>query len=254
MSFVVGMTAGAVALAFIQYFLINRLRQVNDRNGAICAEQSQPTLPGTGLMLMALYALTSQGHMIVDRAFAASLPPGSVAALNYANAILAVPGSVLVYAAGVLIMPHLAAMHATQQHGRARVLLRKALLGTSLALAPVVILLVMYADVTVGTLLQRGQFDRSATETTAVALSWLAPMVLLSCVATMLTRDLMASRQWKVIMLIGICTLGLKVLLNYLLVDTLQLRGLAIATVATSIFGCLVRIWVWARVRPYPIT
>jgi putative peptidoglycan lipid II flippase len=239
-SFVLGLTAGAAVVLLIQGIMARDLfARVLSFAGRATSET--PRLPLEGLGLMGLAALSSQAHVLIDRIFASNLHEGSVSALHYASTVLAVPGTVAIYAIGTVLLPELGRLHAEGHYRRALEVLRRTLNAVLWCGLPMVIVTIWFALDVVRLLFQRGTFSEANAIYTASILAWMSPMLLLSALATVLTRQMMATSLWRAIAWLSIATLVLKVSLNALLVAPLGAQGLALSSVLTSTCSVAIR-------------
>jgi peptidoglycan biosynthesis protein MviN/MurJ (putative lipid II flippase) len=87
--------------------------------------------------------------------------------------------------------------------------------------------------------LERGAFDRQATQDTAGALAFYAPSVVLISFNMLLKILLFLRRRTGPILLLGLAELSFNVALNAALVGSMGIRGLALATSVTTLLVTL---------------
>ncbi len=192
-----------------------------------------------GLMLVNSAAM--QMTTLIDRAFASTLPEGSVAALNYATAIVAVPQTVFTSALATALFPVLSVMVARGEGAAAFKLVSNWTLWiVALGLLPV-LLLIVYRVEAVAFLFQRGQFDVADVALTAAALSLLPSMIIVQGVSVILVRLFLAQAKLWLVVGAAVATLALKIVLNMALIGPLGLRGLVLATVISGSIMAAVR-------------
>lgn len=195
--------------------------------------------------IMVLNSFAHQANLIIDRVFASSLPEGSIAALNYANAILMVPQSIVSAALATALFPVLSEMIA---RGGWRDAFRTTLRWTGvvlvLSMIPVGALIVWRQEL-IALIFQRGAFGREATDMTATAITVLSFTLLTLSANALIMRLLLAQQQLRLILTTTILALVAKVIANVALVPGYGLQGvaaasviaLAVATVARYIGG-----------------
>lgn len=118
---------------------------------------------------IACYTLTRQAQVFVERFFGASLPPGTISHLNYAQKVAQLPVT-LTLVVVLVTFPILARSLAggRTEEARRRVEADLRLVGTLVLLATAY--LVAFAPVIVQVLFQRGEFDAADTAATASVL------------------------------------------------------------------------------------
>ena len=241
---VYGFVGGALLSFAWQWLAANRV-EVNLLAPAR-GRQDRVALPFGSAGLMLANSAAVQVTTLVDRAFASMLPEGSVAALNYATAIVAVPQTVFTSALATALFPVLSLMVARGE-GRAAFQLANGWIIWIVAggVLPVLVLISYRVEV-VALLFQRGQFDAQAVAITASALSLLPIMIVVQAVSVILVRLFMAQAKLWLVVGAALATLGLKIALNIALIGPLGLRGLVLATVISgSIMAALRYLLAW---------
>jgi len=198
-------------------------------------------LPLLGGGVMVLNSLAQQANLIIDRAFASQLPDGSIAALNYANAVTAVPQNIVTAAIATALFPVLAE---TVARGAWRTAFRTTLRWAGAAMVVVslpVAVLATWSEEIVALLFERGAFTHRATEMTATAVFVLSFMLLVQGANAIVLRLLLAQQQLRLILLTTITAVGLKIFFNFLLVADYGLAGVAFSMVASAGIVCVVR-------------
>jgi putative peptidoglycan lipid II flippase len=203
--------------------------------------REMPTLPHFGVSIMTLNAIAEQSVHVIDRAFATMLPEGSVAALNYADAIIGAPTTVISSALATTVFPVLASLIARGDWSDALDITRRWVFFLAIVgLMPVVGIMTFSQEI-VSILFERGQFNAAAVSMTATALTYYASIIILSAISTILIRLLLSQRRWRVIAWISLTALLLKLLLNLVFVPYLGIQGITLATVLAATIGVLLR-------------
>lgn len=191
--------------------------------------------------IMVLNSFAQQANLIIDRAFASSLPDGSIAALNYANAVTAVPQNILSAAIATALFPVLAETIARGAWRKAfRTTIRWAGVCIFIVSLPVAVLALWRQEIT-ALLFQRGAFTARATEMTSTAVYVLSFQLLVQGASALVLRLLLAQQQLRLILVTTIAAVALKILFNFLLVHRYGLGGVCFSMVASAAMVCVFR-------------
>jgi putative peptidoglycan lipid II flippase len=190
-----------------------------------------PLLGRLGALLLPLLVLSAAAtvNVAVERALAARLPEGSLAALTYAYRLLHFPLALFVVNATAMLLPSLAD-HAARGDGAAV----EALTGRALRLAlvfavPLGALALALAEPLTRVLLERGAFTAASTSVTATALAWYAPSVVAMAVVQVLFRTYQALHAlWTLAWTVG-AGIAVNLALMLGLTPLLGVRGLPLA-------------------------
>lgn len=140
--------------------------------------------------LLLLGGLVYHMNTVVVRLFASTLPEGSVAALHYAQYLSWAVVSVVAFAVTTVEFPRLSALAAAGDYRSFRDAFRAGLRKAMLLILPFSIGLILFSDVVVGALFERGSFTAQARVMTAqslvafaaglvpLALTWYTPRAL----------------------------------------------------------------------------
>jgi putative peptidoglycan lipid II flippase len=198
----------------------------------------RPLLPGTRevgrLLIPALFwMLLDQLKFLVDQAFASTLADGQLSALNYAFRITQFVITVSAGAYVTALFPRLSEMTAAREDvaGAATAAARRVLIASVYFMC----VLVALSEPIVRFLLERGAFTGASTAWTAGALAWFAPTVATISVNMLLKTLIFLARQARVIVIVGVSELLLNLVLDAALVRSMGVRGLALATSATTL-------------------
>jgi len=191
--------------------------------------------------IMVLNSFAQQANLIIDRAFASSLPDGSIAALNYANAVTAVPQNILSAAIATALFPVLAETIARGAWRQAfRTTIRWAGVCIVVVSLPVAVLALWRHEIT-ALLFQRGAFTARATEMTSTAVYVLSFLLLVQGANALVLRLLLAQQQLRLILVTTITSVALKIIFNVLLVSKYGLGGVCFSVVAAGAVVCVLR-------------
>lgn len=185
---------------------------------------------GTLLVPLAIVSAAAAVNVAVERALAARLPEGSLAALTYAYRLMHFPLALFVANATAMLLPRLAA-HAVREEGGAADALTVRVLRVTLVFAvPLAVLAMALAEPITAVLLERGAFTPASTATTATAIVWYAPAVVGLALSQVLVRVYQARRiLWRLAAAVG-GGIAVNIVLMGGLTAWLGFRGLALAS------------------------
>jgi len=183
----------------------------------------------------------SQVNVLVDRVMASPLPPGSIAALNFADSIIGFFNS-FGMAFAIVAFPTLNELAAGRNYPSMVEMLSVVFRLSAFLLVPVAILLIVMPQPIVATFYQRGSFDAGATKATAQALTFFALGLPWALSSSLLFRTFYALSDAITPLKAGLAMILLKVLLNWLLRGPLGHGGIALSTslvYASSVLGLM---------------
>jgi len=189
---------------------------------------------------MVLNSFAQQANMIIDRAFASQLPDGSIAALNYANAVASIPQNIVSAAVATALFPILAETIARGAWRKAfRTTVGWAVAVVCLVSVPVAVLAI-WREPLVALVFERGAFGHEATRMTATALYVLSFMLLVTSANALVMRLLLAQQQLRLVLVTTVLAVGLKILFNFLFISY-GIAGVCWSMVASGSVACLAR-------------
>jgi putative peptidoglycan lipid II flippase len=168
--------------------------------------------------------------VLVDQAMAASLGPGSVSALNYANKILSLVLAIGLASLSTAILPAFSQQTAGSDWSSMRAVLSTYRRGMLLVASVLTVLLVAFSRPIVGLILQGGAF--SAEDADLVARVQMLLVVQLPFYATgiLYVNAIQALKRNQVLMWGTLISVSLNATLNYLFMKVLGLPGIALST------------------------
>lgn len=216
------------------YGIDQKLRQV--------AGQYLPMISGSILM---------GSTTVVDQTMAAMLGPGSVAALNYGNKLIAFPISLATTGLGTAVIPYFSSMVAYKDWAGVRHTLKRYSILIFITTIPFAIGLAIGSEHVVRMLYQRGSFTVENTHLVAQIQSMLA-MQIPFYIAGILVVRLISSMLANYILMIGnILSVVLNVMLNYLFMKKIGVAGIALSTSCVLIVSCLFLYLSWWRLSRF---
>jgi putative peptidoglycan lipid II flippase len=176
-----------------------------------------------GEMLVAL-------NLVVDKGFAAWLPSGAVATLEYADRARVIPQTLL---ESTLLMVSFATWSRLRAEGamdEARRSMGQSMLWTAAIAAPCLAGMYIGRSVIVSLLYERGAFGPEDVQATATVLGWYVPGILPNLIGILAVRAHVVERNLRLVLVLGAVSLSVNCLLNALLIGPMGLSGLALAT------------------------
>mgnify|MGYP003881588271 FL=1 len=169
-------------------------------------------------------------NLIVDKAFAAHLPPGSVATLEYADRARVIPQTLLESTLLMVAYASWANLRASGRVTEARHAIDQALRWTLTLAAPCIAGMFIGRVALTRLLYERGAFLVEDTIHTASVLGWYLPGVLPTLLGILAVRAHVLERNLTLVFWLGALSVAGNALLNSLWMGPLGLGGLALAT------------------------
>jgi putative peptidoglycan lipid II flippase len=189
------------------------------------------------LLPLVLLSAAAAANVAVERALAARLPAGSLAALTYAYRLLHFPLMLFVVNATAMLLPALAGHAARGEDAAVAALGRRALRVAIVFAVPLAALAMALAEPLTRVLLERGAFTAASTEATATAIAWYAPGVVATALVQVLFRAYQALHAlWPLAVTAG-ATILVNLAMMPALTAVLGFRGLALAASLAGFVG-----------------
>ncbi|WP_348261424.1 lipid II flippase MurJ [Telmatobacter sp. DSM 110680] len=193
-----------------------------------------------------LSGLVASGGLLVDQSMAAMLPAGSVSALVYAGRFVGVALTLLGGAASSAAAPLFSEMVVRNDWSGCRRSLRIWATASAVVTSLVAGALILAAHLLVRLTLQHGAFGAQDTSAVSRVLIMYALQIPFFVSSRVFYRFLLAMRRADLVFYCGLLNLVLDVALNLLLMRSMGVAGIALATslwtVSTFVFLCY---WSW---------
>ena len=232
-----GMHVGALLFALGLAALLYRIGALDREPFTRRAGDGGVSLGRLGALAVPVVLLSAAAavNVAVERALAARLPEGSLAALTYGYRLLHFPLALFVVNATAMLLPRLADHAVRGDRGAVEALTSRALRITIVFAVPVAALALALAEPLTQVLLERGAFTAVSTSMTATAIAWYAPSVVAMAVAQILFRTYQALHAlWALAGTVG-AGIAVNLALMPLLTTALGLRGLALASSVSGV-------------------
>jgi putative peptidoglycan lipid II flippase len=176
---------------------------------------------------------------IVDKGMAAALAPGSVAALNYGNKIIAAVITLATTAIGTAVLPYFARMVAERDWKNIRRTLKFYLSIIFVSGIPAAILIYTFSDSIVNIIFQRGSFTAEDTAIVSPVQAYFAFQIPFYVAGVVVVRLISSLRANHILMWGAAINLAVNIGLNILFIHFLGLKGIALSTSFVYLFSFL---------------
>lgn len=179
-------------------------------------------------------------NQLVSNSLASTLKEGSVSALNYSKRLNGVTTGIFVTSILTVLFPMLSREANNEDpKGLKRIIIRG--INTIILVAiPASVGMMVLATPIVKLVFQRGKFDEVATFMTAGVLLFSSIGIAFMAINQYLYRVFYSLKDTKTTLVIGAFTVGITVVFNFILIQFLEYRGIALATsianILTTIF------------------
>lgn len=211
------------------YGFDSHLRQVSS--------QYIPTIAGSFLMC---------STALVDQSMAAMLSPGSVAALNYGNRVIALPITLATTALSAAVIPYFSKMVAHQDWKSIEHTLRHYLKIIFIGAVPLTLLFIVFSYQITQLLFQRGSFTVNDTYSVAQIQFYFAFQIPFYIANILIIRLISTMRLNHIFLRADSLSFTLNIVLNYLFMQWMGISGIALSTSFVYLF-CFFYIFISAR-------
>lgn len=191
---------------------------------------------GFSMLSIILIEAISQLYILFDRYFYNQVNSGGIAALNYAQTLFAFPIGILSFALATAIFPRLSKAVKEKANGSIKSLFREAILVILFLFTPITFIFIFFPGEVVSLIYERGNFNAGSTLYTASALKYFSYSLIFYAAYAVINKIFYSTGLIKTLLIITVTGSLLKILLNYLLVESMQHNGLALGTTISFLF------------------
>jgi putative peptidoglycan lipid II flippase len=181
-----------------------------------------------GPMLAGAFLMSST--LLVDQAMAAMLGPGSVSTLNFGSKVVSFLLAVAATGLGTAVLPHFSRMVAQSDWLGVRHTLRTYVRLILLTTVPLTLLCIYLSEWLVQVIFERGAFTMADTQVVSQVQAFLLLQIPLYLVGILIVRLVSALKANWVLMWGCVINFVVNVVLNYVLMQWLQVAGIALST------------------------
>lgn len=177
--------------------------------------------------------LIANANQLVDQAMATLLPAGSVSTLRYAFRIYTLPIQVVIMTVSSAIFPFISEEVAAGRRDSLQNIFKYALIFLGFITIPLTCLMALFSQDIVVVLLKRGAFDLQAAQQTAQTLVYYSLGLFFYAYTFINGTFFIALKNAKVLLYMGMVSIVLNVLFNFLFMHILGVQGIALSTTTT---------------------
>ncbi len=181
-----------------------------------------------------LNSVVGQVNLFVNRFFASGTGDASVTYLNNSSLIISIPNAIYATTLAAIIFTLMSEQ--TSDMAKFRDTVFRGMEISLVTLLPVAVGLLVVGDAVVAFIYERGMFTALDTANTHLALLLYLPIIVFQGMQLILSRSMYARGKTAVVFRISVTTIGVNILLNWLLVDKYGYPALAIAASSVSIY------------------
>ncbi|MEP0786288.1 murein biosynthesis integral membrane protein MurJ [Coleofasciculus sp. FACHB-129] len=167
---------------------------------------------------------------LVDQSMAAMLSPGSVAALNYGNKVIAFPIGLMATGLGTAVIPYFSKMVACKDWTGVRYTLQRFLFFIFMVTVPLTGFLFLFSEPIIQVLFQRGSFTPEATRLVAQIQAFYALQIPFYISGILVVRLISSIQLNQILMWASGFNLIINISFNYLLTKYMGVSGIALST------------------------
>jgi len=234
-SLAIGVVTGGILQLLIQ---IPSLNKKGFKYELILSLKNEGIIRIFQLLLPAvLGSITLQVSIIITRIFASTLPAGSISGLQYAMRLIQFPLGLFPIALSTVIFPKLSSLVAKGNEGEVKRMINIGIKLVFFLLIPSSVGMIMLRKQLISILFQHGAFSYQDTLITSGALFYYSLGLFAMGGVMILSRAFYSLQDVTTPFKISLATLGLNVILNFILIGPLKHMGLALATSLSMIFN-----------------
>lgn len=173
----------------------------------------------------------------IDQVMAAMLSPGSVAALNYGNRLIASPISLMSIALGTAVIPYFSKMVTSGDYPGVSHTLKRYLLMIFSITVPLAILLFVFSQPIVEILFERGSFTSKDTIIVSEIQAFYALQIPFYIANILVVKLISSLQQNHLLMRVSGFNLIVNIVGNFIFMEWLGIKGIALSTSCVYLFS-----------------
>lgn len=183
-----------------------------------------------------LIEIIGQLYVLSDRYFLSEVDQGGIAAINYATTIFLLPISIITISISTAILPKFSELASLKLDSELKEKLNTALTNTSLIFIPITLIFIFFGREIIKILFERGNFDFYSTQMTFEVLFYLSLSLVFYSLYGILNKLFYVYEMVRILFFVTIAGMIIKLILNFILVNSLKQNGLVISTSLSYIF------------------
>lgn len=177
-----------------------------------------------------LIEVVGQLYVLSDRYFLAKVDEGGIAAINYATTIFLLPISIFTLSITTAVMPKFSQLAVTNSKSELKEKVTSALINISLTFIPITLIFIFWGKEVIRIFYERGNFTINSTNVTYEVLFYLSFSLVFYSLYGILNKLFYVYEEVKTLFIITVLGITIKIIFNFILVETLKQNGLAIST------------------------
>lgn len=186
-------------------------------------------------------------NILVDTSLASNLSEGKLSALSYAFVIYTAIASTTIFGVSTVLFPRLAKKASMSDMTAFKAQITSTIKVLCFILLPLTVGLITLRSPIVRLAFQRGAFDEQGVSLTSIALTYYAIGMIGFGMQEILNKSFFALKDTKTPTKFGIISVAINIILNLILVRTMDLAGLALATSIAAISNGMFLYWALGR-------
>lgn len=171
-----------------------------------------------------------QTNIIVDTILASGLQEGSVSALNYSNRLISFASGIFVMAIMSIMYPMFSKYIINGEQAKLNQSIQTSIRLLLLVMFPITAIVFVYNHEIVSIVFQRGKFDESATQVTSSVFLFYSIGIIFLGLRELFNKVFYAQKNTKIPLLISFIAVSTNILLSIILVKSMGVEGLALAS------------------------
>jgi putative peptidoglycan lipid II flippase len=189
-------------------------------------------------------------NLIADALMASFLPIGSITALAYGNRLMQLPLGIFAISAGTAVLPMYSRMVSRKEYSELNSGMRFTALSLAYIMLPVTTLILVLAPDFVTILFAHGAFDETAVRMSSQALIFYSLGLLFYSMNQVLTPLFYANGDTRTPVKLAAVIVVLNISLNFILMQFMAHRGLALSTSITALVNYLALLYLIRKKLP----
>ncbi len=189
-------------------------------------------------------------NLIADSLMASFLPIGSITALGFGNRLMQLPLGIFAISAGTAVLPMYSRHVTNKEFGELSEGMRFTALSLAYIMLPISVLIITLGYDFVSILFQSGAFDTRAATMTSQALVFYSLGLIFYSLNQTVTPLFYANKDTRTPVMIAAVMVALNIILNFILMQFLQHRGLALSTSITAMLNYFTLVYMIKRKMP----
>lgn len=204
--------------------------------------QIEPVSQNSLIIWIILIEIIGQLYVLSDRYFLSKVDEGGIAAINYATTIFLLPVSIITISITTAILPKFSQLVSAKLNEELKEKLKVALTNTALIFIPITLVFIFFGKELIKILFERGNFNDQSTQLTYDVLFYLSLSLLFYSFYGILNKLFYVYEIVRTLFFVTILGISVKLILNFILVDSMKQNGLVIATSFSYIFFFIVSV------------